>query len=102
MHVVFNPTILILFGFFHWVRYASWWTGHPALSFDSNNTQLNTLKYPTGRNFSLEFKFHYFANGKFAKFKFRLSLDFQNIATIANQKSKFAKIKFCEFDHVTL
>ena len=33
-------------------------------------TKLITLK------FSLEFKLCYFANGKFAKFKFRLSLDF--------------------------
>ena len=27
-------------------------------------------------NFLLEFKFRYFANGKFAKFKFHLTLDF--------------------------
>ena len=28
--------------------------------------------YPTGRQFSLEFNLCFFANGKFAKFKFRL------------------------------
>ena len=32
--------------------------------------------YPTGRNISLEFKLHYFANGKFAEFKFHLLLHF--------------------------
>ena len=32
--------------------------------------------YPKGRKVSLEFKFRYFANGRFAKFKFCLSLDF--------------------------
>ena len=38
-----------------------------------------TFTYPTGRKFSLEFNFHYFANGKFAKIKFR----FRNLLMIA-------------------
>ena len=39
----------------------------------------NFVTYPTGKKISLECKFPYFTNGKFAKFKFRLSLSFQNI-----------------------
>ena len=35
--------------------------------------------YPTGREFSLEFRFHHFANGKFAKFKFCLLLHYINL-----------------------
>ena len=31
------------------------------------DTRNKTLPYPTGRKFSLEFKFRKFANGKFAK-----------------------------------
>ena len=52
--------------------------------------------YPTGRKFSLEFKFRYFTNGKFAIFKFRLLVYFRNLSMIGNiieiQKSKFANI----------
>ena len=32
------------------------------------------IAYPTGRKFLLEFKFRYFANGKFAKVEFHLIL----------------------------
>ena len=55
----------------------------------------------TGRIFSLEIKFCCFANGNFAKFKFRLLLHL-NLSLIAYmldiQKSKFANIYFREFD----
>ena len=58
--------------------------------------------YPTGRKFSLEFKFCYFADGKFAKFKFRFYSFFKNFSMIAYiieiQKSKLANIQFHEFD----
>ena len=52
--------------------------------------------YPTGNKFSSVFEFRYFANGKFAKFKSRLSSFFRNHSMIAyiieTQKSKFANI----------
>ena len=53
---------------------------------------------------SLEFKFSHFANGEVAEFKFRLLFYFfRNLLMIAYiteiQKSKFANIKFREFDH---
>ena len=35
---------------------------------------IKAYTYSEGKNFSLEFKFSYFANGKFAKYNFRLSL----------------------------
>ena len=43
--------------------------------------------YPTGREFSLEFRFHYFpngksANGRFAKFEFWLLLHYINLSMI--------------------
>ena len=54
------------------------------------------IQYPRGRKFSLGFEFQYFANGKFAKFKFRLLLYFWSLLMIAYiiemQKSKFANI----------
>ena len=40
----------------------------------SANIHLPIYIYPTGRKSSLEFKFRYFANGKFAKIKFCLLL----------------------------
>ena len=39
--------------------------------FDAYLKVMSKIIYPTGRIFSLEFKFRYIANGKFAKFKFR-------------------------------
>ena len=39
-------------------------------------TNASYTDYPTGRKFSTEFKFRYFNNGKFTKFKFRLLLYF--------------------------
>ena len=44
-----------------------------------NGLQFFTVKIPilpTGRKFSFEFEFRYFANGKFAEFRFRQILDF--------------------------
>ena len=38
--------------------------------------------YPTGREFSLEFRFHYFPNGIFAKFKFCSLLHYINFSMI--------------------
>ena len=39
--------------------------------------------YPTGRKFSLEFKFRYFSNREFAKFKCPYYYIFQSISMIA-------------------
>ena len=39
-------------------------------------TEVSIDYYPTGREFSMEFKFRYFANGKFTEFKSRLLLNF--------------------------
>ena len=36
-----------------------------------------TPVYPAGRKLSLEFKFRYFTNSKFAKFQFRLLVNFE-------------------------
>ena len=51
---------------------------------------------PTGRKFSLELTYHYSANGRFAKFIFRLLLYFKESLNdnfiIEIQKSKFANI----------
>ena len=42
--------------------------------FDAYLKVMSKIIYPTGRIFSLEFKFCYIANGKIAKFKFRFLL----------------------------
>ena len=49
-------------------------------------------KYPTGREFSLEFNFRYFANAQFAKFKFRLIIDFHKLC-IDSLYKRFSTIK---------
>ena len=79
---------------FFWLKYA----------YGSYQLTLNEIvktSYPTGRKFSFEFIFRYFANAKFAKFKFRFI--FTNSAMIACindfQISHFVNILTCEFDH---
>ena len=44
---------------------------------------LPTQIYHTGRKFSLEFKFRYFANGKFAQLKSTYYNIFRNLSIIA-------------------
>ena len=65
------------------------------------NGSVRQLIYPTGRKFSLESTFFYFANGKLAKFEFR-SFFFRNFLLIAYtieiQNAKFATILFSDFD----
>ena len=52
--------------------------------------------FPTGRNFASEFKSSYVANGKFAKYEFRLLNILRNLSMMAyiteSQKSKFANV----------
>ena len=61
--------------------------------------------YPTGRKFSMGFKFCNFANGKIAKFRFACYFIFRNLSMIAHiieiQKSIFSNIKL-NFNSVNL
>ena len=81
------------------LSYLPFWPD-PMLCFIIDWTQywVWSLKYPTGRKFSLKFKFCYFVKGKFIKFKSRLffRIFFKNLSMVAYiieiQKSKFSNI----------
>ena len=60
--------------------------------------------YPSGRKFSLEFKFRYLANGKFARLNnsanYKHLKNFSIMVYITKtENSDFANIEFVEFDH---
>ena len=71
-----------------------------------NYIQEQYYMYPSGRKFSLRFKFRDFANGIFAKLKFAYYFIFWNLSMIAYiieiQKSKFSNIKLNSDDSVNL
>ena len=63
--------------------------------YQSSEININTITYPSGRKLSLEFKFCYFSNGRFPKFKSRLLLYYSkslNAYMTEIQKSKLVNI----------
>ena len=87
---------------FYWChRHLECWLS--GSSFRTMHTHRNFL-HPTWRNLSLEFKFRYFAIGKFTKFYFFLILDlyksfYDSLLNKHFWQTKFVNIKFSEQDY---